>query len=95
MANLRRCISQNSDDLAAQKAVDGKQDYKINKLDSEITRLEHQVSALLNNLKFVKLRLADIPDPNALKLRYESIKSKNEVLEEQARIQNKRAMAVE
>ena len=94
MANLRRCISQNSDNLAAQRAVDGKQDSTIDKLDTKLHDLEDEVAKLVQNLNLVKLRVSQLPELTDLKNSLHEIKKKNDELALAADMQSGRAMTV-
>jgi hypothetical protein len=64
---LRENNTANNSDIATQKAVDTKQDVKIDKLDTNIHRIEGEVAELTRNLDLLKLRVTRLPSLDELK----------------------------
>ena len=71
-----------------QNAVDADQREKTDKIDSEITYLERAVKDLINNLAILKIRVDDLPDIDGLKLTLDTVRAKNDELEQAEELLN-------
>ena len=73
--------------------MDGKQDVKIDKFDTNIHRLESEVAEFTRNFELLKLRVDRLPSLTELKENLKKVKDMNDELGPDVNDQNDRAKA--